>query len=446
MAININATSVPISAQEACAFIQRQTDNFGVFFDIDRCYELSAILQLEMVQCLRKARRVSLNPQLNLSDKQSIVNTFIKLGVNKSVFYTDGRGNNTQLSFTSGMRKLIIDDPTSLPEAVELAKIISTYASDARNKGNIENFANKGLLSAALSKRNHRMAIGRPTWSVLNTGRIAASDPGIQGIPRTMGDIICEPKGYTLVRCDSGQIEPIINASAFLKDELLMKLIIYYSDAYFGTLHFCLMSDAEEKACRENFEANFKPIEITDAMKETRQDLKRLTNAGAYGSSNLGNINPALASAYNKKIVNHPSRVKLETAVREAVRRGEETFYGYFGTPVTPDSTEKYQKGDSGWTEHVVRCGINNPIQTTASELMMFSVNEARKILARAKDSHICFYKHDEACFYVSDEDMANGIGDELSDITAYNVEGWIPIKSDALIGVKPGSYPSYIL
>jgi hypothetical protein len=41
---------------------------------------------------------------------------------------------------------------------------------------------------------------------------------------------------------------------------------------------------------------------------------------------------------------------------------------------------------------------------------------------------------------------MANGIGDELQEITAYNVKGWLPIHSDPLVGIKPSGYPSYIL
>lgn len=443
MAITIDTNTLPITPKEARDYLQRNTDNFGVFFDIDRCYELSGILQLSMLDCIRKSRRLTNKPNLDINDKNSLIETFVSMGVSKSTFVAT---NKKDLTLDAKVRKDIIESSATSDDAKELAKYLNTYTSDKRNKGNIENFANKGLLSEALSKRNHRMAIGRPTWSILNTSRLAASDPGVQGIPRSMGDIICEPKGYTLIRCDSGQIEPRINASAYLKDTLLMKLFMFYNDAYFGTLHFCKMSDKELEACREDFEANFKPIEITDDIKSMRQEIKRLTNGASYGSQNLGNINPQLAESYNRRIVNHPSRLALEAAVRDAVKRGEETFYGYFGTPVTPDETERYKKGDSGWYEHVIRCGINNPIQTTASELMMFSINEARNIIREAKDTHICFYKHDEACFYVSDEDMANGVGDRLSDITAYNVKGWVPIEADAIVGVKHGDYPSYIL
>lgn len=443
MAIIIDEFKLPITVNQARDFLQSNTDSFGVFFDIDRCFELSGILQMENLDIYRRLCRLSNNPKLNMKDKISIIDTLIKMGVNKAEFYV---GKGRDMKFTAGIRDAILDNPSYSEEAKEFARLCGTFMSNKRNKGNIENFATQSPQSKALSKLNHRMSIGRPTWSILNTSRIAASNPGIQGIPRSMGDIVCEPKGYTLVRCDSGQIEPRINFSSFLRDELVMNLIMHYNDAYFGLLHYCLMTDEEEVLCRHDFSANFKPMDINDSIKAERQNIKRLTNAGSYGSSNLGNINPALASVYERKIVKHPKRLALENEVRENVNRGVETFYGFFGTPVTPDETEKYKKGDSGWKEHVIRCGINNPIQTTASELMLFSVAEAMKILSRAKDSHVCFYKHDEACFYVSDDDMANGIGKELEDITAYNVKGWIPVDAEPLYGIKPGDYPSYIL
>lgn len=444
MAINISKGELPITPEQARAYLQKNTDEFGIFFDMDRCFELSAILQTEMVEITRQLRRLSGNPSLSLNDKGSVIDTLIKMGVRRAEFVDR---NKKDPVFTEEVRKHISECELYSEDVQQFVTQFSTYASNKRNRGNIENFATEGKLSLALSKLNHRMSIGNPTWKLLRTSRIAAKDPGIQGIPRTMGDIICEPKGYTLVRCDSGQIEPRINASAYLNDELLKNLIKFYNDAYFGILHFCKMSDEDEHKCRTDFQSFFVPIEITDEIKDMRQSIKRLTNAGSYGSSNLGGIIPELADAYNRKIVNHPARKAQELAVREAVKRGEEVFYGYFGTPCVPESTEKYQKGESGWAEHVVRCGINNPIQTTASELMMFSIAEAKRIIeTEAKDTHIAFYKHDEACFYVSDEDMANGIGDKLSDVTAYNVEGWVPIEADPLIGIKPGHYPSYIL
>lgn len=441
MAIEINEMILPITPAEARNFLQQQTDNFGVFFDVERCYELVAILQLENRQIVRDLKRLSCNPMLNLDDKESVISTLVDMGVNQTEFFSN---KTRKMSLNASIMEEIQRSPVYSEDVKAFLTKFATYTSNKRNKGNVLNYA---LLpqSNAVSKYNRRMSRGCPTWKLLSTSRIAASDPGIQGIPRTMGDIITEPKGYTLVRADSGQIEPRINFSTYLRDDLIINLIIYYDDAYFGLLHYCNMHEDEEAACRADFN-NFKPMEITDEIKDMRQNIKHLTNAGSYGSSNLGNINPALAKVYEAKIVKHPARLALERKITQDVEHGIDTFYGMFGTPVTPDETEKYKKGDSSWKDHVIRCGINNPVQTTASELMMFSINEARKILSEAKDTHVCFYKHDEACFYVSDEDMANGIGDRLSEVTAYKVKGWIPINSDPMIGVKHGDYPSYIM
>lgn len=441
MAIDITEFKLPWTPREACDYIQHQTDNFGVFFDVDRCFEISGILQMENAKISRKARRLTNNPRLSLNDKKGVIDQFMRMDVKAFDLQTD----DAKLGLDAKILDALQVNPLYSEEVKELASIYQDFTSNKRNKGYLEKLCYRDH-SQALSKLNHRMSVGHPEWSLLNTSRIAASNPGVQGVPRSMGDIICEPKGYTLVRCDSGQIEPRINFSVYVRDELIMKLIMHYNDAYFGVLHFCLMSDEVEKRCREDFDTAFQPIEITAEIKDKRQNIKTLTNAGSYGSSNLGNVNAELADAYDRKIVHHPARLGLERKVSQAVNRGETTFYGQFGTPVTPGETEKYKVGDKGWKNHVIRCGINNPVQTTASELMLHSVYTAREIISRAKDSHICFYKHDEACFYVSDEDMANGIGDELSDVTAYNVKGWIPIEADSLIGIKPGSYPSYIL
>ena len=436
--INIDEFKLPMQPAEARAYIQRQTDNFGIFFDVDRIMEYTALLSIENKDLDKEAMEITKDPSMSLRSKSSksiIIDNLIKMGVNPIEF--DGG------SYNGAIRTKILDCVDYSDDVKRLVEITSRFASNKRNIGALSTFA-KLPLSQALSKENHRMSVGRPKWDLLNTSRISASNPGIQQIPRDMGDIICEPKGYTLIRCDSGQIEPRINFSTFFRDELIMKLITHYNDAYFGLLHYCLMTDAEEQACRLSFENNFKPID-TEEYKDIRQNIKTLTNAGSYGSTNLGNINANLAKVYEMKIVKHPARLALERKVTQDVERGITTFYGMFGTPVTPGDTEKYTVGDTGWKNHLIRCGINNPTQTTASELMMFSVHTAKEILSRAKDTHICFYKHDEACFYVSDEDMANGIGKELEEVTAYNVKGWIPIYSDTLIGRKHSDYPSYL-
>lgn len=442
MAIDINSRELPITAEEARDIIQSNTDNFGVFIDMDRCFELAAILQLDMADANKKARRIANNPTMYLSSKEDCIAALESIGVPHSVFINVKTG---KLQLTAQVRKSIIENIAYKDEAKELCKLMDIFSSAKRNKGNIENFATQSPMSLALSKDDHRMAIARPSWKVLATGRIAASNPGIQGIPKTMSDIICEPKGYTLIRADSGQIEPRINFSTYLHDDVIARLITYYDDAYYGMLHYCVISDERLEELRQDFDKNFKPLNINDEIKDMRATLKTLSLAGTYGSSNLDKVDPRLAAAFERRITNHPSKLAREQEIRDMVNRGEDTFYSWFGRPITPDETDAYHKNDSSWKQHLIRCGLNNPVQATASDLMIYSVYTAREILSRAKDSHICFYKHDEACFYVSDEDMANGIGDALKEVTAYNVAGWIPIHSEVIIGKKEGQYPTYL-
>lgn len=439
MAIQIDELKLPITPHEACSYLQKCTDEFGVFFDMERCFELCGILFRQNVQLIKDLRHLADTVSLDVSNKEEVVRALRSMGVNGSEFYQTGKLALNANVYTSILNNNNYDD--------RIKKFVSTYANYTSNNRNIGYFTGLGNLpqSVALAKNGHRMTVGHPKWTVLSTSRLAASKPGVQGVPRSTPEIITEPAGYTLIRADSGQIEPRINFSYFIRDELLINLITHYADAYFGIWRFCTMSDEEELKCREDFERNFKHVEVDQKVKDERQDIKTLSLAGSYGSANLDRINPVLAAAYDKKIVHHPKRIALENKIKEDVSRGITTFYGAFGTPVTPDDTERYTKGDSGWTNHLIRCGINNPVQTTASELMLHSLNRAREILKHAKDSHICFYKHDEACFYVSDADVADGLLDELGDITAYHVKGWIPIEAEPEIGVKQGSYPRYL-
>lgn len=443
MAIDINEFKTPISVQEARDYLQKETDSFGAFFDVDRCYELAGILQRKNYHLSLKAREIAHSSTLILADKQSVISWLQKVGrvPHKDFMVTGKKGEG----LSEDVRQKILNNPIYDEEVYEIVRLQAQYSSNDKNRGYLMGLA---MLPncVALSKYNTRMSRGCPIWKILSTSRLSAEEPGVQGIPRATPEILTEPKGYTMQRCDSGQIEPIINFSHFLRDELILNLIIQYDDAYFGLLHYCTAPDREIEMLRDNFQKYFVKHEITDKLRDIRQDLKRLTNAGSYGSSKLGNIDPTLSKAYETRIVKHPKRLALERTVTQQVNQGIGTFYSAFGTPITPDSTTKYQKGGSGWNDHLIRCGINNPVQATASDLMMFSIYEARKILAEAKDTHICYYKHDEACFYISDEDMANGIGKRLEDITAYNVKGWAPIHAEAKVGVKKGKdFPYYL-
>ena len=112
------------------------------------------------------------------------------------------------------------------------------------------------------------------------------------------------------------------------------------------------------------------------------------------------------------------------------MHRGVDKFYGAFGSEIVPEGTAKYKRNSPNWTDHVIRCGINNPIQGTASELMLFSVNKVRELQKKYDGIHVAFYKHDEGALYVK-EDIYDKVKPEIQDLTAYNVKGWIPITCE---------------
>ncbi len=440
MAIDINSFELPINAEQAREILQYNTDNFGVFADLDRNYELQGLLLLELRDIRKRMQETYGAQSFSMDDDMSVIQFLTKIGVPKQEFVS-----NKKYSIAKPIREDILQNAGYSDTVYDIVGAVDTYSTAQYNLSILRSWTTYPQC-VAFSKSGHRMCRLQPIWSILNTRRLQTSNPNLQGLSRDMPDVLTEPAGYTFVRCDSGQIEPRINFSYFIRDELIMNLIRYYDDAYFGLLHYCTMPSHVLQACAADFKANFKPIEITDAMTEKRQILKRLVNAGSYGSNNLSNMDPSLSRAFESRIQKHPKRLELEQRVVQSVESGVETFYSAFGTPVTPGNTAKYSKGDDKWYHHVIKCGINNPVQATAADLMLISINEANKILSEAKDSWIAYYKHDEAAFYVSDEDAANGFIDRLKDVTAYNVSGWLPIPADSLIGVKASKkYPTYL-
>ena len=437
MAINITDFQLPITFQHAHDVLQRSTDNFGVFFDLDRVYELQYIMYNGMLDVYKLMCSV-VGKRFNINKKQEVIDMFISMGVPSQEF-GDGTSLNREV-YTNIMENMDYSDVVRA-----FANGYAEYQTYKTRYNTLSSYALNLYESELWSTDGHRLIVAHPTWKILSTSRLGASDPNVQGISRDYTDIVAEPEGYHLVRCDSSQIEPRINWSYYLRDELIMNLINCYNDAYLGILEYCQLTDEEELKLRQDF-SHYVKKETTPEFKKKRQDIKRLTNAASYGSNKLAQSSNAFERNYYKKIVRHPKRIELEAKVREQVGRGDYTFYGAFHTPVTPDETQKYTKSSTGWEGHIIRCGINNPVQTTASELMLFSINEAIKVLSQAEDSHIAFYKHDEGCFYVSDKDKENGIIEQLSDITAYNVQGWLPIPAEPEYGrLKPSTFPTVL-
>ena len=93
--------------------------------------------------------------------------------------------------------------------------------------------------------------------------------------------------------------------------------------------------------------------------------------------------------------------------------------------------------GEKAYYDHLVICAMNNPVQGTAADLMRLSIVRANNLLQRkAPNSVITEYIHDSGKFAIHEDDYHKVI-DELKEITAYQVDDWIPIYSDSTDDIK---------
>lgn len=441
MALDIRVEDgLPITVEQARDIIQRESNEFGLYFDLDRILEYELIHRKKVVQYTEQFNKVthgSMKPtqyakvQEWFQEYYGIPDRLMLNKAHKVAFDKDVRKNLLQANIDEEA-KAFLENYNNIMSSSKRVSYLGQYL--------------KLPLCYEVSTEGHRMVVAHPQWEVLSTSRLAANTPSLQNIARDMKDIICCPKGWLLMRADSGQIEPRITYSHYINDHVVRDLIMLYNDAYYGQLHYCMLSE-EIYQNREQYRVAkpgetgndpmvIYPNPITDDMKEGRKALKVLSLAATYGSG-LAGQDPFLAKRYTDRIVNHPDRKRWEAEVTRQVGRGEEVFYSVFGSKIEPEETDKYKRWMSTWEGHVIRCGINNPIQTTASDLMIHSVKQAYSVLSKTEGSHIAFYKHDEGAFYIHESEKE--VMKELEDVTAYNVtEGgkpWIKIGAEVEYG-----------
>lgn len=429
---------LPANCAQLCRdFLQEQTDSFGTYMNQDRIYyhiARSLAKQHEFEPLLRMYMMSASDVKL---DRPAVINALRHVYGIPDVKLLNAKGI---VSIDKTVMKSLLEDPAIHPQAKELVKAWGAYANAGHTVSTM-----RGLLSPDISHEcagrdmnNCKMRQYHPTWKILSTSRFSASDPNVQNVDRGCQDIFTAPKGWMLVHSDSGQIEPRITYSAFIPDLLIKHLITLYDDAYYGLLHFILLKPEEEEWSRTHL-SEIQKLEITDDIKNKRKILKVLGLAGNYGSANLAAVDAELGPLYEQKIVSHPMRREWERRVADEVRNGADHFYAYFGTPVYPEqsSSDKYTDG-AGWKNHLIRCGINNPVQTTASELMHISIQEVRRIIK--PNEHVAAYIHDAGLFYIP-EDSVEERAPVYQNCLAYDVEGWIPIGSDLHVGVEDSPY-----
>lgn len=428
MPIYIHGRQAFCTPQEALSILQQATDSFGTFYNLDAILYHMAYYSRKKHAMMPEFHQLMHGP-IEPTQREKVLYAFLNYyGIPENKLTSrDGK-----LTLSAKVVEPLLDDPT-LTDTQRY--VLDVYMRVRKCSTMISYLGQYAVLpqSQSLDAEGYRMVIAHPRWSMLATKRFSASEPSAQNMNHDIYDIYTAPAGWQLVKSDTGQVEPRITYSAYIHDDLIVNLITLYDDAYFGLLHYILMSAGEEAMARANFSVVEKH-EITDEMKAMRKRLKVLGLAGNYGSKNLGAVDAELGPLYEAKIVNHPIRRQLEAQVAANVRAGQTIFKGYFGTEIDPSEAKRDASGMStkSWRDHIVRCGINNPIQATAAELMHMSIKEASRILG--PDNHIAAWVHDAGMFYVKD-DQVKEMAPKLQECLAYRVDGWIPINSDLSIG-----------
>lgn len=419
-------SSISITASQAQEILTRHTQELGVFIDLDRVCEYQAYFQHKLRPVIKEMCDIAGQVDLEVTKRADIRSVLIsRFKVPLQKFFT--KKDSSTPKFNKEIISALLEDPEISDGARRFVQLFADGATYQQRISGLGQYVTLPLCKRE-SYDNHRMVLAQPTWSVLSTGRISAQDPSIQNLARELGDLITYPKGYILVRADSGQIEPRIIYSAYVDDPRIKELIMLYNDAYYGLVHYILHSEQSEK------------MEITEELASYRSQIKTMANATNYGGNLEGRgFNPELTRGFMEKVQKHPLREKWLQEVRNAVANGTSTFYTFFGTPITPESNSNYEVGGGGWQGHLERCGINNPIQGTAGDLMCESVYRSDMLLRKVAHgySRISYYKHDEGAWYLEECDA--GLAETLAGYMAYQVDGWIPIYSDMVIGKKKG-------
>lgn len=428
--ININRNTRIPSVEETLGTLRLHNSMMPMFIDFDKVMMDISFIQVQLQAIEPTLFRVIGRPPKK--DASGNMKTWLAMNDDTSAFDFTKEG----ISLNQDSMEKAINSGALKEDTVYLLKLYQKYSDFVKTRGTLVSLL-QNPISDSPSCDGHRMLIVRPTFAPQNTGRIGMRDPAIQNLPHALQELVTVPEGYVLLHTDSGQVEPRIVYSAFVRDPQIQTLIKLYNDAYYGLIHYIFMDQSLITSGTTQFVAN----EITDEMKVNRQSLKTYSNAVMYGSKSNPN-GDRVKAAMIERIGKHPARLAWVNELITAIRRGETTVKTYFGTVIDTSQSKKLISGNSTsdtYEEQMVKLMINNPIQGTAADLMRISVYEANKILMnKGKKSYIIDYVHDAGRFCIHQDDF-DSVSKELGDIVSYNVEGWIPIYAEPEFGRNGG-------
>lgn len=307
----------------------------------------------------------------------------------------------------------------------DLPKLLLEYKE---NYGALTKFLNKWPAFAAHDGRIH------PSFNITNvlTGRTSCSNPNLQQVPRRkdLRGLYTAAKGRKLIEVDYSQIELRV-AADYSQDRTMLKIYRTGGDIHTRT------------AC--------------DITGKKPQDITKQDRTGAKGV-NFGYLYGMLA----KKYVDYAFDTYGIVVTRQEAERTRQIFFntysGLFGwheemkdlTAAMGGATNRFGRfralpeiysGDRWERMGAERQGINTPVQSTASDLLLFSAIQCDLELRRAMDVWVVGTIHDAILFDVP-EDVVDDAANEIKRIMVapkalevFDVSFSVPIEVDVSIG-----------
>jgi len=449
-----------LSTDDLISVLSGYNSIMPIYLDLDRILYIIADLTIQIRKYEDKLLQL-VSPTVTVTFSNGYDSKYIKSVVAE---YIHKRVPSEFLVYTKTMtismsKEALTETITGLgkdyPEEVDVIRTYLDWNSAVYNKRTMLGYLTYPSVNDKLSIENHRMLRCMPTWAPQNSGRVGMTNPAIQNIKREYQNIVTCPAGYNLIHADSGQIEPRIVYSWIIKDPQIQTLINLYDDSYYGVLHYCTMPEEDITSGR----LDFTPMEITPELKEKRKKIKTYTNAVMYGSTSNAEADP-IKDAMIQRIGKHPMRLSFCKTLEEQIDRGVRKFPTAFGRLIDISNSKKLvgesnedavgsledflNNKNAGYKSsdryQLLKLAINNPIQGTAADFMNKSVQYVQHLLLERNciRSSIACYIHDAGVFYVHDDDM-DKIGDELKDVVAYHVNGWLPIHAEAEVNSFSG-------
>lgn len=284
--------------------------------------------------------------------------------------------------------------------------------------------------------------------TIAATGRLASSDPNLQNIPikeeegRAIRKAFIPKPGFELLAFDYSQIELRILAH-YCGDEHLIRAFQNNEDIHDQATYLLFNNqfDPDKKTWGSGTDIDLTSVgkldmNILNAMKQTaefrqKRSLAKILNFSiVYGVTEYGlskNLSIPVEEARNLihlYFANYPGIKKYMNDMVESTR---ETLYSgnWFGRK---RKVEDIRSKNRFSREAAERLAINNPIQSTAADLIKVAMLRIQKKLEEEKLKTLMLLQiHDELLFEVPDEPeeknyVFNMIKNEMENVVSFKV------------------------